>query len=391
MDIKRIEAELLKNPFNFDLRLKYANLLLELERYEDSLQQFLILDNGTHSTVELKLKICDLYMNQGDQDNARKYYKEAKAMGLPDDFEEFDELEEIQSAQPSIKPPKPVFFSEIIGMDSLKKTVRLKIIEPFKNVGLFQKFKKDAGGGVLLYGPPGCGKTMLAKAIATECNAEFFSIELSDILNLWIGESERNLAAAFDRARSSTPSVLFIDELDALAYSRSKTQNESSRKLVNEFLTQLDGISANNQGMLILGATNMPWDVDSAMKRPGRFSRVIFVPPPDEAARAALFESKLEGVPKKGIQYSLLASQSPHFSGADIDGVIEFAKENVISDILESGKEREIETSDLILGIKERAPSTMDWLKTAKNLVKFGDPDGQYKDVKVYLKESKMY
>jgi len=151
-----------------------------------------------------------------------------------------------------------------------------------KHAGLGQH-KAGSGGGILLYGPPGCGKTMLARAVANECNAAFVAVGISDVLNMWLGESERNLAAQFEKARAQQPCVLFFDELDALAYARSKAGSASARTVVNEFLTQLDGIGRENRGVLVLAATNMPWDVDPAMKRPGRFSRQIFVPPPDLA------------------------------------------------------------------------------------------------------------
>ncbi|MEJ2118805.1 MAG: ATP-binding protein, partial [Alphaproteobacteria bacterium] len=161
---------------------------------------------------------------------------------------------------------------------------------------------------------------MTARAVANECKASFFSVGISDVLNMWIGESEGNLAALFDKARSETPCVLFFDELDALAFSRSKAHSEHTRTVVNEFLAQLDGMGRDNKGVLILAATNMPWDVDPAMKRPGRFSRQIFVPPPDAEARRQMLEVKLTGVPHEGVDYTLLAKKTTNFSGADMDG-----------------------------------------------------------------------
>jgi SpoVK/Ycf46/Vps4 family AAA+-type ATPase len=132
------------------------------------------------------------------------------------------------------------------------------------------------------------------------------------VLSMWIGESERNLASLFDKARHSRPCVLFFDEIDALAYSRSKAQSEHTRQVVNEFLAQLDGFGADNQGVLILAATNMPWDVDSAMKRPGRFSRSVFVPPPDPEARSRIVELKLAGVPHENIDSRAIGAATAH-------------------------------------------------------------------------------
>jgi SpoVK/Ycf46/Vps4 family AAA+-type ATPase len=243
---------------------------------------------------------------------------------------------------------------------------------------------------LLLYGPPGCGKTLMARAIATECDATFIPVGISDILSMWIGQSEGNLAALFDKARSYRPAVLFFDELDALAYSRSKAQSDHTRSTVNEFLNQLDGMGGDNEHVLILAATNMPWDVDPAMKRPGRFDRSIFVPPPDAASRAEMFRTKLVDVPIGELDYQSLAKVSEYASGADVDGIIDEAKDRVLADIMDGGEERVITQQDLLAAAGEIEPSTLDWLRTARNLVKYGGSDRSYKDVEAYLKKVRL-
>jgi transitional endoplasmic reticulum ATPase len=247
-----------------------------------------------------------------------------------------------------------------------------------------------SGGGLLLYGAPGCGKTMLARAVANECHAGFVSVGISDVLNMYLGESERNLAAMFDKARSQAPCVLFFDELDALAYARSKAQSSSTRTVVNEFLSQLDGIGRENRGVLVLAATNMPWDVDGAMKRPGRFTRQIFVPPPDAAARAEMLRIKLTGVPAEpDLKLDSIAARAEHYSGADIDGLIDLAKESALADSL-SGTERGLSAADFDDALRQMQPSTLDWLRTVRNVVKYAGDDGSYKDVEQYLKRVKL-
>jgi len=231
---------------------------------------------------------------------------------------------------------------------------------------------------------------MLARAVATECNAEFISVGISDVLNMWIGESERQLAALFDKARHSRPCVLFFDEIDALAYARSKANSEHTRQVVNEFLAQLDGFGADNQGVLILAATNMPWDVDSAMKRPGRFSRSVFVPPPDIEARQKIIELKLTGVPHENIDSRAIASATPHFSGADVDGLVELAKDFVLEEYVSQGSERPIRQHDVERAARDMHASTLDWLRTARNLVKYAGADASYGDVERYLKAHKL-
>jgi SpoVK/Ycf46/Vps4 family AAA+-type ATPase len=281
-------------------------------------------------------------------------------------------------------------FDDIAGLEDLKRTVRLQIIEPFLRPGLFAKFRRRAGGGVLLYGPPGCGKTMIARAVSTECRAQFMTVGIADVLNMYIGESERNLASIFDKARHARPCVLFFDEIDALAYSRSKAQSEHTRQVVNEFLAQLDGFGTDNQDVLILAATNMPWDVDPAMKRPGRFSRQVFVAPPDEAARTRIIELKLHGVPHEAVDAREIAARTRHFSGADLEGVVELAKDYVLEDHLARNIERPIGQADLLKAADAMEATTLDWLRTARNLVKYAGADDGYKDVEAYLRRHKL-
>jgi SpoVK/Ycf46/Vps4 family AAA+-type ATPase len=175
-------------------------------------------------------------------------------------------------------------FAEVGGHEELKRQIERRIITPFREPSLFQRFKKRIGGGILMYGPPGCGKTLLARATAGQCNASFFNVAISDVLDMWLGESERKLAAIFTRARAAAPAVLFFDELDGLAAQQHRESTHSS--IISQFLAELDGFAGGNSGVLVLAATNIPWSIDPAFRRPGRFDRVLFVPPPDRTARA---------------------------------------------------------------------------------------------------------
>jgi len=292
----------------------------------------------------------------------------------------------------TLPAPTRVSFDQIVGMEKLKRAVRLKIVDPFLKPGLFQRFGKRGGGGILLYGPPGCGKTMLARAIASECSATFVHVGISDVLNMYIGESEHNLRAVFDEARHNAPSVLFFDELDALAIARGKTTSTHSRTLVNELLSQLDGFGGANEQVLVLGATNMPWDVDAAAKRPGRFSKSFFVPPPDAEARVEMFRVRLAPLPTAELDLDAIGRATELFSGADVDGVVEDAKERVLDRILETGDEDQLLTqADLVGACADHAPTCADWLKTAANLVKFGGVDKTYKPVADYLKSQRLF
>lgn len=285
------------------------------------------------------------------------------------------------------KAPEPdvITFDSVAGLTELKKTIRMKIISPFQNVGLFSKFKKKAGGGVLLYGPPGCGKTFMAKATAGECRAKFIPIHITDILDPYIGVSERNLHDLFAKARSRKPSILFIDEIDAIGFDRAKSSS-NFRGLVDTFLSEMEGIDTSTDQVLIIGATNMPWDVDNALKRPGRFDRLIFVAPPDEEARASIYRLKLQERLTEGVNYGALAKRSEFFSGADIEHVCERAAEKVLEDILDTGVERPIRMADVEDALGSMTASTLEWLRTAKNYVRYANQSGVYNDIEDYLR-----
>ncbi|CEG28733.1 ATP-binding protein [Bacillus sp. B-jedd] len=269
---------------------------------------------------------------------------------------------------------KKVTFDDVGGLEDLKKTIEMKIIKPFINPGLFAKFRKKAGGGILLYGPPGCGKTFIAKATAGECRANFYPIHISEILDPYIGVSEQNLHHAFETARRNSPAVVFFDELDALGFSRSKSRSEVLRPLVDTMLTELQSVETSNEKLLVIGATNMPWDVDDAFKRPGRFDKLVFVPPPDRKARKIIFKLKLSGRPvESGIVYDILADRTPLYSGADIENIVELASEQVLAEIMDGGHERPITMEDLLNAINQTKPTTLEWLATIKNYIKFGN------------------
>ncbi|HEU4781304.1 MAG TPA: ATP-binding protein [Steroidobacteraceae bacterium] len=379
-NLAQLEALLLRDPLNASVRLEYARLLLAVHDKVAALEQY-----------EIARKLG------GIQELPEFETLRAPPPPTPPTREpvKLSVVQPIRSAdvvsisRPTQVPDKTRFM-HIAGMEDLKKSIRLQIIEPFLNPGMFAKFRKKAGGGILLYGPPGCGKTMLARAVANECNASFLSIGISEILTAWLGESERNLALMFEKARAQKPCVMFFDELDALAFARSKSSSDTSRKIVNEFLSQLDGFENANDQVLILAATNMPWDVDPAMKRPGRFARQVFVPPPDAVARARIIELALESVPHGTVDPAAVAKVTEQFSGADVDALVERAKEYVLSEYVETRHEREISQADLLRAATELTPTTLDWLRTARNLVKYAGGDDSYRDLERYLKSNKL-
>lgn len=282
-----------------------------------------------------------------------------------------------------------VTFANVGGMESVKAKIRMKLIHPIKNAELFKAYGKPIGGGLLLYGPPGCGKTYLARATAGEAKANFTSVGLHDILDMWLGQSERNLRAMFEMARARTPSVLFFDEVDALGANRSDMRHSASRTSINQFLAELDGAMDSNDGVFILGATNSPWHLDPAFRRPGRFDEIVFVPPPDTSAREAILRVHLSEKPAEEIDFATVASATPGFSGADLKSVVDRAIETVLEHSMKTGKVAPVTTKGLIQAAKATRPSTQEWFATARNHALYANQSGLYDDVLEYLKCSK--
>lgn len=284
-----------------------------------------------------------------------------------------------------VERPK-ITFDDVGGMESVKDEIRLKIIAPVEHAELYAAYGKSAGGGILLFGPPGCGKTYLARAAAGQMGRGFLSVGISDVLEMWLGQSERNLRDVFDGARAHRPCVLFFDEVDALAANRTDLRHSAGRNVVNQFLSELDGIEASNEGVLVLGATNAPWHLDPAFRRPGRFDRVIFVPPPDAAARAAILRIMLRGKPVADVDVEGVAARLELFSGADIKGLVDLAVERKLAEAMRDGIPTPIRTKDLLDAAKSTIPTTKEWLATARNHVLFANQSGLYDAVRPWLK-----
>nr|ASF90250.1 hypothetical protein SPAR05107 [Bartheletia paradoxa] len=226
-----------------------------------------------------------------------------------------------------------VQWSDVAGLEEAKEALKEAVILPIKFPHLFTG-KRTPWRGILLYGPPGTGKSFLAKAVATEAKSTFFSISSSDLVSKWMGESERLVKQLFQMAREAKPAIIFIDEIDSLTGTRGEGESEASRRIKTEFLVQMNGVGNDSDGVLVLGATNIPWALDVAIKR--RFEKRIYIPLPDPDARKRMFELNVGSTPCEMTQkdYRQLADKTNGYSGSDIAVVVRDALMQPIRKVL---------------------------------------------------------
>jgi transitional endoplasmic reticulum ATPase len=406
------EQVLAREPERVEAKLGIAQLLQLTGHISEAIVRTEALVQADPKLAEGWLLLSRLELADGDRRSAAEHYQKAlqlrpalkdnaleKLVGLSartiptasggsaenEQWQDEDD-DEFSAERLMDEVSRPVIsFADVGGMEEVKEEIRMKIIYPLQNRDLFRAYGKKLGGGVLLYGPPGCGKTLISQATAGEIRSNFISVALHQILDLYIGNSEKNLHQLFQLARDHAPAILFFDEVDALAADRKDLRESGMRTLINQFLAEMDGNMANNEGILILGATNAPWHLDAAFRRPGRFDRIIFIPPPDEDARIAIIELMAKEKPVERLDIAMLARKTKGFSGADLKAMFDITTEQALARAMREGRVVPLTTEHLLQTARELRPSARAWFESAKNYALYANQSGFYDDVLTFL------
>uniref|UniRef100_A0A671UNT4 vesicle-fusing ATPase n=1 Tax=Sparus aurata TaxID=8175 RepID=A0A671UNT4_SPAAU len=316
---------------------KAKNYEEALRLYQSAVQYFLHVikyeNKGQRAAQSIRAKCQDYldraeqlkeYLSKKEKNPPAKPVKESQSDDKGDDEGEDAEKKKFQNQlSGAIVMEKPnIKWDDVAGLEGAKEALKEAVILPIKFPHLFTG-KRTPWRGILLFGPPGTGKSYLAKAVATEANnSTFFSISSSDLVSKWLGESEKLVKNLFNLAREHKPSIIFIDEIDSLCGSRSENESEAARRIKTEFLVQMQGVGIDNEGILVLGATNIPWTLDSAIRR--RFEKRIYIPLPEEHARSFMFKLHLGSTPNNLTEadFITLGKKTQGYSGADISVIV---------------------------------------------------------------------
>ncbi|WP_285600883.1 ATP-binding protein [Kineosporia sp. NBRC 101731] len=287
--------------------------------------------------------------------------------------------------------PHLVTLADVAGMSDVKQRLHRSLLGPMRHPQLREAFGQQLRGGLMLWGPPGTGKTFIARALSGELGAQFFSATPADIYGSYFGQSEQNIARLFTQARQESPGVVFLDELDAIGGRRSRRNTDQARAVVNQLLVELDGMTSND-GVYVLAATNAPWDVDEALRRPGRFDRTVLVLPPDGPAREALLKLQFAGRPvAPDIDVAALVRGTEMFSGADLVRLVEAATERALERSMQVGLVSPVTNADLQGALRDTPPSTRAWLSTAATYLAHAAGAGDdFDELRAYLRTHKI-
>jgi AAA+ superfamily predicted ATPase len=384
-----------RSPESVPLRLHLASLLLASGAEATALEHYAYILARDPDNAEALRGAYKAAQAIGDMSRAAGYRRILDALSKADN-PAGQPADAVLAEGDALKPEwwdaefPTLRLRDVGGMEEVKRRLNVAFLGPVRNPEVLSAYGKAIRGGLLLYGPPGCGKTFIARATAGEIGARFMVIGLNDVLSMWLGESERQLHELFMAARRNAPCVLFFDELDAIGQRRSQQRHSAGRNVVNQLLSEMDGVTTDNTGVFVLGATNHPWDVDSALLRPGRFDRLALVTPPDGPARLAILGYHLRAKPVSGVDLDRLSARTDGFSGADIAHLCNTAIEYAIEASLAGAAVRPVTDRDFERALKEVRPSTGAWFETARNFVLFANPGGLYDDLQAFMRRRRL-
>ena len=368
-------------PDNLALRLHVAALLLEAGRPAESLEHssaVLALVPGQRDAVELAERATGA-LPHSPFPVAGPYpavAPEPQHRGASVDQWVLGEVEEPRTT-----------LADVGGMTALKRWLRTAFLSSLRDPQMRRLFGRSLRGGLLMYGPPGCGKTFLARAVAGELQASFLRIDLAHVVDMWLGYSRRSIHEIFETGRASAPCLLYLDQLDAIGPRRAGRRHSIGRGVVDQLVAELYSASEEHEGVFVIAATEHPWDVDALLRRPGRLDHRLLVLPPDLEAREAIIRGVLAGRPlADDLDLGALAARTDKYSAADLAQLCESAAAAALEASMVSNSSRPIALADFTRGLHEIRPSTPSWFDLARDYARFAAEPGSYDDLVTYLR-----
>jgi SpoVK/Ycf46/Vps4 family AAA+-type ATPase len=367
-------------PDNQALRLHVAALLLEAGRPAESLEHssaVLALVPGHRQAVDLVDRATTALPDTPFPiPAARTPEAEPQHRGASVDQWVLGEVEE----------PR-VTLADVGGMPAIKRWLSTAFLSSLRDPQMRRLFGRSLRGGLLMYGPPGCGKTFLARALAGELGASILRIDLAHVVDMWLGYSRRSVHEIFETARASAPCLLYLDQLDAIGPRRAGRRHSIGRGVVDQLVAELYSASEEHEGVFVVAATEHPWDVDALLRRPGRLDHRLLVLPPDTEAREAIIRVALRGRPvAEDLDVGGLAARTDRFSAADLAQLCESAAAAVLEASMVANASRPISMSDFTPGLHGIRPSTPPWFELARDYARFAAEPGSYDDLVTYLR-----
>ena len=377
--LEGLQAAVAAAPGNLALRVHAAALLLEAGRPAEALAQCgVVLESAPdhQQALEVAARAADA---TGDHEQALEYRRRRRPVAegaKPPPVASGPRFVVPPIRLPVARDPADGYLGEVEhprltladlgGMEAVKRRLRTTFLGPLRDPRFARLFGRSLRGGLLLYGPPGCGKTAIARAMAGELASSFLSVDLAHVLDMWVGYSERTLHETFETARRSAPCLLYLDELDVLGDRRRVRRYTVGHAVVDQLVAELYSVSEEHEGVFVIAASENPWDIDFSLRHPGRFDHTLLILPPDAEAREAIIRGCLQGRPVAALDAASLADRTEGFSARDLVTLCETVAETVLEASLVSGSERPITDDDFNVALVRIRPSTPAWFELAR-------------------------